>query len=122
MAQKRKRIKHKATFEERLAEEAIKIKEAAEKQPPDSTAKRTAVAASPAGRDGRPHERLATVARFAAAEVKTLRVRAAPKLRPARIGFMMKAWWVPPDHNGRASSAATHAGRLRSALAAAELQ
>ena len=39
MAQKRKRIKHKATFEERLAKEAIKFKEAAEKQPPGSTAR-----------------------------------------------------------------------------------
>ena len=32
MAEKR-RIKHNATFEERLAEEAIRFKEAAEKQP-----------------------------------------------------------------------------------------
>jgi len=38
MAQRR-RIKHNATFEERLAEEAIKFKEAAEKQPPGSTAR-----------------------------------------------------------------------------------
>ena len=37
MAQQRKRIKHKATFEERLAEEAIKFKAAAEKQLPGST-------------------------------------------------------------------------------------
>src|SRR5882762_9545501 len=33
MAQQHRRIKHEATFEERLAEEAIKFKEAAEKQP-----------------------------------------------------------------------------------------
>ena len=33
----RRPIKHKATFEERLAEEAIRFKEAAEKQPPGST-------------------------------------------------------------------------------------
>ena len=39
MAQERKRIKHKATFEELLAEEAIRFKEAAEKQPPGSTAR-----------------------------------------------------------------------------------
>ena len=39
MAQKRKSIKHKATFEELLAEEAIKLKEAAEKQSPGSTAR-----------------------------------------------------------------------------------
>jgi hypothetical protein len=39
MAQERKSIKHKATFEELLAEEAIKLKEAAEKQPPGSTAR-----------------------------------------------------------------------------------
>jgi hypothetical protein len=39
MAQERKRIKHKATFEQLLAEEAIKFKEAAEKQPPGSTAR-----------------------------------------------------------------------------------
>ena len=38
MAQRR-RIKHNATFEERLAEEAIKFKEAAKKQPPGSTAR-----------------------------------------------------------------------------------
>jgi hypothetical protein len=35
----RRPIKHKATFEERLAEEAIRFKEAAEKQPPGSTAR-----------------------------------------------------------------------------------
>jgi hypothetical protein len=35
----RRRIKHKTTFEERLAEEAIRFKEAAEKQPPGSTAR-----------------------------------------------------------------------------------
>jgi hypothetical protein len=39
MAQERKSIKHKATFEELLAEEAIKLKVAAEKQPPGSTAR-----------------------------------------------------------------------------------
>ena len=38
MAQRRP-IKHKATFEEMLAEEAIRFKEAAEKQPPGSTAR-----------------------------------------------------------------------------------
>jgi hypothetical protein len=38
MAQRR-RIQHIATFEERLAEEAIKFKEAAEKQPIGSTAR-----------------------------------------------------------------------------------
>jgi hypothetical protein len=36
---KRRRIKHNATFEERLAEEAIRCKEAAERQPPGSTAR-----------------------------------------------------------------------------------
>ena len=35
----RRRIVHKATFEERLAEEAQRFKEAAEKQPPGSTAR-----------------------------------------------------------------------------------
>ena len=39
MAQQRRRVKHTATFEERLAEEAIKFKEAAENQPPGSTAR-----------------------------------------------------------------------------------
>jgi hypothetical protein len=39
MAQQRKRVKHTSTFEERLAEEAIKFKGAAEKQPPGSTAR-----------------------------------------------------------------------------------
>jgi hypothetical protein len=39
MAQQRKRIKHTATFEERLAKEATKFKGAAEKQPPGSTAR-----------------------------------------------------------------------------------
>jgi hypothetical protein len=38
MAQRR-RIKPNATFEERLAEEAIKFKEAAQKQPPGSMAR-----------------------------------------------------------------------------------
>lgn len=38
MAQRR-RIKHNTTFEEGLAEEAIKFKEAAQKQPPGSTAR-----------------------------------------------------------------------------------
>ena len=38
MAQRR-RITHTATFEERLAEEAIRFKEAAEKQPIGSTAR-----------------------------------------------------------------------------------
>jgi hypothetical protein len=35
----RRRIKHTATFEERLAGEAVKLKEAAQKQPPGSTAR-----------------------------------------------------------------------------------
>jgi hypothetical protein len=35
----RRRIKHNATFEERLAEEAIRFKEAAEKQPIGSLAR-----------------------------------------------------------------------------------
>jgi hypothetical protein len=39
MAKQRKHAKRTATFEERLAEEAIKFKEAAEKQPPGSTAR-----------------------------------------------------------------------------------
>jgi hypothetical protein len=39
MAQQRRHVKHTATFEERLAEEAIKFKEAAEKQPPGSLAR-----------------------------------------------------------------------------------
>jgi hypothetical protein len=39
MAQQRKRVNHTATFEERLAEEAIKFKEAAEKQPLGSMAR-----------------------------------------------------------------------------------
>jgi hypothetical protein len=68
----RKRIQHKATFEEQLAENAIKLKEAAEKQPPGSTA-RELLAACPAGRDGCPHRRLAAVPRVAAAEVRPVR-------------------------------------------------
>ena len=39
MAQKRKRIKHKTSFEERLAEEVTKFNQAAERQPPGSTAR-----------------------------------------------------------------------------------
>jgi hypothetical protein len=39
MAQQRRRVKRDATFEERLAEEAIKFKEAAEREPPGSTAR-----------------------------------------------------------------------------------
>ena len=39
MVQKRNRVKHTATFEERLANEAIKFREAAEKEPPGSKAR-----------------------------------------------------------------------------------
>jgi len=39
MARQRKRVNHTATFEERLAEEASKFKEAAENQPPGSMAR-----------------------------------------------------------------------------------
>jgi hypothetical protein len=39
MAQRRRRVEHTATFEERLAEEARKLKEAAEQQPPGSLAR-----------------------------------------------------------------------------------
>jgi hypothetical protein len=39
MARQRKRVNHTATFEERLAEEATKFKEAAENQPPGSMAR-----------------------------------------------------------------------------------
>ncbi len=39
MAKQRKRVKHTATFEERLAQEAIKFKEAADRQPPGSKAR-----------------------------------------------------------------------------------
>jgi hypothetical protein len=35
----RHRVKHKLTFEERLAEEALRFKEAAEKEPPGSMAR-----------------------------------------------------------------------------------
>jgi hypothetical protein len=38
-AMQRKRIKHTTTFEERLAEEARRFKEAAEKEPSGSTAR-----------------------------------------------------------------------------------
>ena len=39
MGQFRKHIKHKTSFEERLAEEARQFKEAAEKEPPGSKAR-----------------------------------------------------------------------------------
>jgi hypothetical protein len=39
MTKKRKRVKHIETFEERLAQEAIKFKEAADKQPIGSMAR-----------------------------------------------------------------------------------
>jgi hypothetical protein len=39
MAQQRKRIKHQMTFEQRLAEEARRYQEAAEKELPGSTAR-----------------------------------------------------------------------------------
>ena len=39
MAKQRRRVKHIATFEERLAQEAIKFKEAADKQPIGSMAR-----------------------------------------------------------------------------------
>ena len=73
MAQGKRLKKHQARFEERLAEEAIKFKEAAEKSTARQHCQRTAVAASAAGREGRPHERLATVPRVASAEVKSVR-------------------------------------------------
>jgi hypothetical protein len=38
-AMQRRRIKHTTSFEERLAEEAQRFKEAAEKEPPGSTAR-----------------------------------------------------------------------------------
>src|SRR5690349_860340 len=41
-AMKRQRIKHKTTFEERLAEEARRFEAAAEEQPPGSTARELA--------------------------------------------------------------------------------
>jgi hypothetical protein len=39
MAQQRRRVKHTATFAERLSEEAIKFNEAAEQQPASSPAR-----------------------------------------------------------------------------------
>ncbi|MET3844051.1 hypothetical protein [Bradyrhizobium sp. OAE829] len=39
MKQRRLRIKHKTTFEERLAQEAIRFKEAAKKEPAGSLAR-----------------------------------------------------------------------------------
>ncbi len=39
MVKKRRRVKHTLTFEERLAEEAVKFKQAAEMQPPGSKAR-----------------------------------------------------------------------------------
>jgi hypothetical protein len=39
MTKQRRRVKHIETFEERLAQEAIKFKEAAENQPPGSMAR-----------------------------------------------------------------------------------
>ena len=39
MGQIRKRVKHLTTFEERVAEEARRFREAAEEQPPGSTAR-----------------------------------------------------------------------------------
>ncbi|MEH2526579.1 hypothetical protein V1288_004488 [Bradyrhizobium sp. AZCC 2176] len=39
MAQQRRRVKHTATFEERLAQEAQKFKEAADKELPGSMAR-----------------------------------------------------------------------------------
>jgi hypothetical protein len=39
MAQQRRRVKHTATFEERLAEEARKFREAADKEAPGSMAR-----------------------------------------------------------------------------------
>jgi hypothetical protein len=44
---KRKRVNHTATFEERLAEETIKLKAAAETQPPGRPLKRNPLVAWP---------------------------------------------------------------------------
>ena len=61
MAQRRKRVIYTATFEERLAEEAIKFKAAAEKRPPT-------FAACTAGRDGTTHQQSASISRTTAAQ------------------------------------------------------
>jgi hypothetical protein len=63
------RVRHEKTFEERLAEEAIRFREAAKKQSPGRPRPSTAPAACPAGRDGCSHQRLATVPRVASAKV-----------------------------------------------------
>jgi hypothetical protein len=62
---KRQRIEHKTTFEERLAEEALRFKEAAEKQPPGQHGPRTASAPGAASRNSFTHKRMAVIAGLA---------------------------------------------------------
>ena len=59
----RRRIKHKITFEERLAEEAQRLKEAAEREGPGDTRTRASLAPHPPSRNGIPYERVAFFAR-----------------------------------------------------------
>jgi hypothetical protein len=68
MVQTRKRMKHKTTFEERLAEEARRFKEAADAQPYGSKA-RVTPAWGPTGRNRIPHARMAFLAGAGITEV-----------------------------------------------------
>jgi hypothetical protein len=61
MIKRRPRIVHKETFEERLAKEAQRFKEAAEKQPQGSMARERTVAPRATSRSSFTHERLAVV-------------------------------------------------------------
>ena len=75
MAKQRKGLNHTATFEERLAEEAFKLRAAAEKQPPGSMARelllRRARQAETAS-----HQRMASISRTTAAHgSRTFRLR-----------------------------------------------
>jgi hypothetical protein len=63
----RRRIKHTATFEERLAEEAMKFKEAAEKQPAGSTARELLLRRARQAENGFTHQQLASISRPTAA-------------------------------------------------------
>ena len=61
MAQQRRRIKHTATFEERLAEEATSTQRGGRTHPPGCTARELLLRRRAAGRKDGLHERLATV-------------------------------------------------------------
>jgi hypothetical protein len=80
----RQRIRHTATFEERLAKEARRFREAGRTAPPWQHGPRTIFGASPAGRDGIVHQQVADIARTATSSGIGKLVRRSEGVRPLR--------------------------------------